>query len=294
MPLLAMPVCGRRRVTVTIEAPSPSSYRRQRITVAGASPSPANHRHHRSTVTVAVTVMSTAFISDIHLNPQRPDSFARFERFMAQAVRRLRQLYILGDLFDYWVGDDGVDAIGQGRAEAALRAVTDAGVTVFFMRGNRDFLIGDEFAARTNCRLLPDPSTVTVDERTFLLSHGDALCTDDTEHQAARREMLSAKWQFAFMQKPLPERIDAAAELRRRSESRKQRTSRAMMDVNQSAVESFMREHRADTLIHGHTHRPAVHQFNLDGKPAWRYVLGDWHQRRSALYYQRGILALKK
>jgi len=238
--------------------------------------------------------MLTAFISDIHLNAKRPDSFERFEAFMRQAARRLQRLYILGDLFDYWVGDDGVDAIGQGRAEAALRLGADAGVAVFFMRGNRDFLIGDAFARRTGCELLPDPCVVELEQRAFLLSHGDALCTDDLEHQAARREVLSAKWKRAFLAQSLPARMDAAAAMRRRSESRKQRTSRAMMDVNQAAVESLMRRHRADTLIHGHTHRPGVHQFTVDNQPAWRYVLGDWHGRRSALYYTRGVLALKK
>jgi len=242
--------------------------------------------------------MLTVFISDIHLNPARPDSFARFERFMAQAAKRARRLYILGDMVDYWVGDDGVDAIGQGRAEVALRAAVEAGVEVFFMRGNRDFLIGDAFARRTGCKLLPDPTVVTLpgddgDIRRVLLTHGDALCTDDTEHQAARREVLSAKWQFAFMQKPLAARIDAAAAMRARSESRKRRTSPASMDVNQAAVESLMRERRADTLIHGHTHRPVVHQFTVYCRPAWRHVLGDWHVNLIVLYYDRGALALQ-
>lgn len=258
------------------------------------------------TITTAVTVtMLTAFISDIHLNPKRPDSFARFESFMTQAAKRVRRLYILGDMVDYWVGDDGVDAIGQGRAEAALRRAAKAGVAVFFMRGNRDFLIGDAFAERTGCRLLPDPSVVELPAgdgngdgdgatRRFLLTHGDALCTDDVEHQAARGEMLSAKWRFAFLQQPLQARIDAAAAMRASSESRKQRTPAALMDVNQAAVEALMRRHRIDTLIHGHTHRPGVHQFTVDGRPAWRYVLGDWHKKRSALYYQHGALALKR
>jgi len=230
---------------------------------------------------------------------------------MAQAARRVRRLYILGDLVDYWVGDDGAQAIGQGRAEAALRAAVDAGVEVFFMRGNRDFLISDAFARRTGCRLLADPAVVMlrgdgdghgdvagdgagVADRRVLLTHGDALCTDDVEHQAAREEMLSAKWRFAFMQKPLPERIAAAAAMRARSESRKQRTAPALMDVNQTAVENLMREHRIDTLIHGHTHRPGAHQFTMDGRPAWRYVLGDWHANPSALYYEQGALALKR
>ncbi|MGI9310974.1 MAG: UDP-2,3-diacylglucosamine diphosphatase [bacterium] len=238
--------------------------------------------------------MTTAFISDIHLSAQRPDSIRRFEAFMRNATRHLRRLYILGDLFDYWVGDDGADALDAARAEAAIRAAVEGGVEVLFMHGNRDFLVGDEFAQRTGCRLLDDPARIRIEQRAFVLTHGDALCTDDAEHQAARGEMLSSKWRMAFLRQPLAQRLQTAAELRRRSERAKRSKSAAMMDVNQGAVEALMRAHDVDTLIHGHTHRPAVHHFELDDRPAWRYVLGDWGARNSALYCQRGTLGLKR
>ena len=251
-------------------------------------------------MTDAPALMSVAFISDLHLTPERPASTRLFKEFLGQAARRLERLYILGDLFDYWVGDDGGAPLGHGGVETALRRTAEAGTRIFCMRGNRDFLIGGAFAERAGCELLPDPVIVELPgpgpaaNRRFLLSHGDALCTDDVEHQASRREMLSAKWKTAFLQKPLPRRMEAAAAMRRRSEEAKRHKTRAVMDVNQAAVENLMRQHGADTLVHGHTHLPAVHRFSLDGKPAWRYVLGDWYEQRSALYYHRGILALKK
>ncbi len=238
--------------------------------------------------------MRVAFISDVHLTPQNPSSQHRFEEFMRAAGRLLQRLYILGDLFDYWVGDDGADALGQAPAEAALRDAIAAGVEVFFMRGNRDFLVGDDFARRVGCAILPDPTLITLGQRRLLLSHGDRLCTDDIEHQQARQQMLSAKWQRAFLRQPLAQRMDVAAQLRRQSEADKRTKSAALMDVNQAAVQTLMRRHAVATLVHGHTHRPAVHRFDLDAKPAWRYVLGDWYTQNSALYYHDGSLAFKK
>jgi len=236
--------------------------------------------------------MTTAFIADLHLSPQRPNAIRLFEQFLRRGARRLESIYILGDLFDYWVGDDGAEALGHRAVEAALRAAA-AGTRIFFMRGNRDFLIGDDFARRSGCELLPDPAIINPGRR-ILLTHGDALCADDTEHQLARGTMLSAKWQRAFLEKPLEQRMHTAAAMRAQSEAAKQRKSMALMDVNQDAVEALMLRHRADTLIHGHTHQPAVHRFELAGKPAWRYVLGDWFDGRSAAYYAAGRLALRK
>jgi len=237
--------------------------------------------------------MTTAFIADLHLSPQRPQAIRLFAQFLRRGAGRLESIYILGDLFDYWVGDDGADALGHRAVEAALLAATAAGTRIFFMRGNRDFLIGDDFARRSGCELLPDPAVIEPGRR-MLLTHGDALCTDDTEHQRARGQMLSAKWQRAFLKQPLDERMHTAAAMRAQSESAKRRKSMALMDVNQDAVETLMLRHRADTMIHGHTHQPAVHRFRLGGKAAWRYVLGDWFDGRSAAYYAGGHLALRK
>ena len=238
--------------------------------------------------------MTTAFISDLHLTPERPASTRLFEEFLTNSAYLLERLYILGDLFEYWVGDDGADALGHAPVEIAIRKAVDAGTEVFFMHGNRDFLVGQEFARRAGCTLLPDPVVVTLERRAFLLTHGDALCTDDVEHQQSRQQMLSTKWKMVFLQKPLDRRIETATAMRRTSESAKRAKSMAVMDVNQQAVEALMRQHRVDTMIHGHTHLPAVHQFELDQKPAWRYVLGDWYEQGSALYYHDGKLALKK
>ena len=238
--------------------------------------------------------MTTAFISDIHLNAERPASLQMFGDFLRAAPRVLSRLYILGDLFDYWVGDDGGASLGHHAAESELRIASDAGVEIFFMHGNRDFLIGDDFAKRTGCKLLPDPTLIKIDDREFLLTHGDALCTDDTEHQTSRKEMLSSKWKMAFLQQPLATRIETAEAMREQSDAAKKQKSMTLMDVNQTAVETLMREHNADTLIHGHTHQPAVHSFQLNNKPAWRYVLGDWFEKRSALYYEKGTLGFKR
>ncbi len=238
--------------------------------------------------------MTVAFISDLHLTPERPASTRLFEEFLRGAAQRLERLYILGDLFEYWVGDDGGELLGHDGVQAAIRKTADNGTEIFFMHGNRDFLAGEDFARRSGCTLLPDPVMVSLSGRDFLLTHGDALCTDDHEHQASRREMLSSKWKMAFLKKPLEQRMETAAAMRSQSETAKQTKSMAIMDVNQKAVEALMRRYGADTLIHGHTHRPAVHHFQLDQKPAWRYVLGDWYEQRSALYYQLGKLALKR
>ena len=238
--------------------------------------------------------MTTAFISDLHLTPKRPATIRLFEGFLRESARLLERLYILGDLFDYWIGDDGVESLGHGAVEAAIRNAAGAGTRVFFMRGNRDFLVGEEFARRAGCVVLPDPVVVALGRRDFLLTHGDALCTGDIEHQRSRRRMLSSKWKTAFLQKPLDERMETAAQLRRQSAAGKRTRRMQDMDVTQAAVEALMRRHGVDTMIHGHTHQPAVHRFELGQKPAWRYVLGDWYTQRSALYYHQGKLAFKK
>ena len=237
--------------------------------------------------------MTIAFIADLHLTPERPASTRLFEEFLTGSAQQLERLYILGDLFEYWVGDDGGESLGHDGVEAALRKTVKGGMEIFFMHGNRDFLIGEEFARRTGCTLLPDPIVISLQGRDCLLTHGDALCTDDHEHQNARKEMLSSKWKLAFLKKPLEQRMETATAMRRQSESAKQTKSMAIMDVNQEAVESLMRQYGVDTLIHGHTHLPAVHQFRLEQKPAWRYVLGDWYEQRSALYYINGKFSLR-
>jgi UDP-2,3-diacylglucosamine hydrolase len=238
--------------------------------------------------------VTIAFISDLHLTPDRPLSTRLFDEFVAEAGRFLRQLYVLGDLFEYWIGDDGSEMLGHEKVEMAIRKIVDSGTEVFFLHGNRDFLIGPAFAERTGCQLLPDPVVVQFDQLRILLTHGDALCTDDIEHQEARKQMLSAKWKTAFLDKSLHQRYQAADSMRKESEIGKLNKSMEIMDVNQKAVESLMLEHDVDLMIHGHTHKPAAHEFTLGGKLKRRYVLGDWYTQKSAIFYNDGKLVLRR
>lgn len=238
--------------------------------------------------------MTIAFISDLHLTPDRPASTDLFGQFIGGVHHAVSELYILGDLFEYWVGDDGADALGHLAVEASLRRTVERGTRVYFIHGNRDFLVGEAFASRTGCTLLPDPVVITPDGLRILLTHGDALCTDDVEHQASRKRMLSGKWKLAFLDQPLDQRMATADAMRQQSERGKQQKSMEIMDVNQDAVEAMMREHDVRIMIHGHTHKPAAHEFEIDGELARRYVLGDWYEQKSAIFYDNGRLILRR
>ncbi len=220
------------------------------------------------------------FVSDLHLSQQTPELNALFLKFLGGRARAAEALFILGDLFEYWVGDDDLDNPNHAAVVAALRELADAGVAVHVMRGNRDFLLGDGFAAASGARLLPDPYVLSTPEWQFVLSHGDALCTDDRDYQAFRTQSRSPEWQAAFLQKPLAERHAIARALREKSEAGKQeKAGRAdyLMDVNAGATDDFLREHGYATFIHGHTHRPATHDHIVDGIHVERWVLADWH-----------------
>ena len=164
--------------------------------------------------------MAIAFISDLHLTPSHPDSGKWFNEFMSGSQGIFSQIYILGDLFEIWVGDDSAAALGQEQVQKALRQASDSGMELFFMHGNRDFLVGDEFEAQTGCKILPDPSVIYLDDLRILLSHGDILCTDDIEHQTKRAEMITSKWKMAFLDKPLGERIHTAMEMRKKKRAK--------------------------------------------------------------------------
>ena len=238
--------------------------------------------------------MTIAFISDLHLTPQRPESTRLFAEFVAGAQNLLSELYILGDLFEYWIGDDASASLGHTVVESHIRTLTKTGIKVYFMHGNRDFLINSDFVHRTGCRLLPDPSVIRLDNQDVLLAHGDALCTDDHEHQASRAQMHSSKWKNAFLDQSLEKRVQTAENMRAQSELAKQSKPVNVMDVNQNAVERLMSQHGVRVLIHGHTHRPAVHEFKLAGETARRYVLGDWYTQKSMLTYANGTFLLKR
>jgi UDP-2,3-diacylglucosamine hydrolase len=232
--------------------------------------------------------VTTLFISDLHLDAGEPDTIQRFVKFVATEARAARAVYILGDLFEAWVGDDEDDP-RLAPVQAALADLTRAGVPCSLMHGNRDFLIGPKFCEATGCRLLGDYERVDLYGSTVLLTHGDLLCTDDTRYMSLRGTLRNPAWQRDFLAKPLAERRKIAAELRQLSAAEIAAKSYDIMDVNQTTVERVMREHDVSLLLHGHTHRPAIHQFALDEKPAVRIVLGAWYEHASIVRWnERG------
>lgn len=226
--------------------------------------------------------MTTLLISDLHLDPQRPRILDLFADLLAGEARRADALYILGDLFDSWIGDDD-DAALAAQVAQTTRALRDSGVPIWFMHGNRDFLLGADYAARAGMSLLADPSVVELGGERVLLMHGDTLCTDDTEYLKFRALVRDPRWQAQFLAKPLAERRAFAAQARGESRRHTSAAKPEIMDVNQEAVAAAMRTHGVHKLIHGHTHRPATHQFDLDGRTAERVVLGDWYEQDSVL-----------
>ncbi|MEW5887930.1 MAG: UDP-2,3-diacylglucosamine diphosphatase [Pseudomonadota bacterium] len=227
--------------------------------------------------------MATFFISDLHLRADRPATNRILFDFLAGPARQARALYVLGDLFEYWAGDDDLADPFNREVCSHLARLSDAGVRLFFMAGNRDFLAGEGFAAATGATLLPDPTLATIEGRRALLMHGDTLCADDLAYQAYRRTVRDAAWQQAFLAKPLPERKNIIAGLRECSESAKRDKPADIMDANADAVAQALRCHGYPLLIHGHTHRPARHEHLVDGRRCQRWVLPDWHDSGGAL-----------
>ncbi len=236
--------------------------------------------------------MAVIFASDVHLEPGRPDISERFFSFLELQAREAEALYLLGDLFEAWVGDDDDDDFAK-MVPLKLRALSDSGVPVYFMHGNRDFLIGQQFAAVSGCQLLGDPSRVELYGETLLLSHGDSLCTDDLGYQAFKKEVRDPRWQQRFLAKPLAERRDFARHARDASTRYQQQQPSQIGDVNQQAVETLMAEKQVRLLLHGHTHRPAVHDFTLpNGVEARRIVLGAWYEQGSMARWDKNGIEL--
>ncbi len=227
--------------------------------------------------------MSTLFISDLHLCAGRPRGKFDFFRFLEREARSARALYILGDLFEYWVGDDDLGDPFNAAVVAALARLVGAGVPAFLMHGNRDFVTGETFARASGVTLLPDPSVIQLDGQTVLLMHGDTLCTLDLEYQAFRRESRSREWVERLLRQPLTERKTAVEALRRRSEQEKRGKPAEIMDVAPAEVEAVLRRYGYPRLIHGHTHRPARHVHTIDGHVCERWVLADWYEGGSYL-----------
>jgi UDP-2,3-diacylglucosamine hydrolase len=227
--------------------------------------------------------MTTLFISDLHLTDARPTVTELFLKFLRTDARTAEALYILGDFFEYWVGDDAIEQTEFRPIVAGLRSLTQSGVPVYLMHGNRDFLMGERFEAESGCRIIPDPTRIDLYGTPVLLLHGDALCTDDVEYQQFRKIVRSELWLREFLAKPLAERDAIARNYREKSRVSTSQKAPEIMDVTQDAVRQALREHAVLHMIHGHTHRPNKHTFDVDGKTAQRIVLGDWYEQGSVL-----------
>lgn len=233
--------------------------------------------------------MTTLFISDLHLDAERPAVTALFGAFMQGEARRADALYLLGDLFEAWVGDDDPSETGAYVA-ACIREVADAGVPVFFIRGNRDFLVGDAFARRAGMRILPDPAVVMLYGKPAILMHGDLLCTSDVAYQAFRAQTRNPAWQAQFLAQPLAARLAFAAQARAASAAHQggmKQNDKAqfetLTDVTPATVDATLAQFGIDMLIHGHTHRPAIHDLMVGDRDCRRVVLGDWYDQGSVL-----------
>jgi UDP-2,3-diacylglucosamine hydrolase len=222
--------------------------------------------------------MTTLFISDLHLHESRPGVTGAFYSFLQTQAKNAEALYILGDFFDAWIGDDDDAPLGQEVAEQ-LRALSAQGTKIYLMHGNRDFLLGHQFAQATGASLIPEGTIIDLYGCSTLLLHGDDLCTGDTEYLAFRAQVRSPEWQQHILAQPLEARRALAAELREKSQSMNSLKAQDIMDVTPQEVVRVMQEARVTRLIHGHTHRPARHALTVDGRAAERIVLGDWHDK---------------
>ena len=217
--------------------------------------------------------MKLGFISDLHLSENTPSVTEGFFEFLKTAAQELSHLYILGDLFEAWVGDDD-DSQHAMSVMQKINHATRNGLEIFFIHGNRDFLCGQKFAEQSNLTLLPDPFFLNFFDQKIALSHGDNFCTEDLEYIKFKKEVRSEKWQQEFLQKPLDDRLNIASNMRDASQKNNSNKDISIMDVTPNAIQEFFAEHRIDLLIHGHTHRPNTHQINS----GTRIVLGDWHK----------------
>jgi UDP-2,3-diacylglucosamine hydrolase len=224
-------------------------------------------------------VASSLFVSDLHLSEERPEANERFIGFVEDTASKAAALYVLGDLFEYWIGDDDLGEPFNAVMAGFFARLVRAGVPVFLMHGNRDFLMGERFCRATGAQLLADPAVVDVGGVQTLLMHGDTLCTDDLDYQGWRRTARSAEWQHEFLSQPLETRRRTVGALRDKSREVIQAKPAEIMDVNDEAVRDAFRRHRVTRLVHGHTHRAGHHELEVDGRRCERWVLPDWYGR---------------
>lgn len=220
------------------------------------------------------------FISDLHLSPRSPGATCLFLQFLAGRARQASELFILGDLFEAWIGDDDIGDPYNAEIIAALRTATKSGLKISLLHGNRDFLLGADFAAASGVTLISDPYILSTPAWQFVLSHGDALCLDDAAYMAFRAQVRDPQWQAALLSKPLTERRTIAAHMREVSESSQRGKENPYTDLQAAATDDFLRQNGYATFIHGHTHQPATHDHIVDGIHVERWVLADWHEDR--------------
>jgi UDP-2,3-diacylglucosamine hydrolase len=225
----------------------------------------------------------TLFISDLHLSEDQAHITQLFLNFCHNTAPQADALYILGDLFEYWAGDDDRNTPFHQKIIAAIREVSQQGTPVFIMHGNRDFLMGEQLAQDCKATILPDPTVIDLYGTPTLLTHGDAMCTDDTEYQAFRQQVRQPAWCANFLAQPLAQRKAQIEQLRKMSKEQKQSKAMDIMDVNLVSVAEQFRSHNYPRMIHGHTHRQKHHLHEVDGKTCERWVLGDWHATGNAL-----------
>lgn len=223
------------------------------------------------------------FISDLHLNPTQPETAKAFVAYLQGPAKQAQTLWILGDLFEYWTGDEDIAHPFHTEMVAAIAALSATGTQVRVVVGNRDFLMGQAFAKAAGAELVAEPISIDLYGKRAVLLHGDILCTDDVAYQQFRAMVRNPAWQTQFLAQPVAVRHKLAAELRAKSEMGKQEKSSEIMDVNAAAVEAYFKTHNASLMIHGHTHRPATHQVNVDGQSCERWVLSDWHGKATWL-----------
>ena len=226
--------------------------------------------------------MTTIFISDIHISDDYPEIYQQFLDFIKNLDHNTNALYILGDLFEYWIGDDYPNPIFK-KTQTALKDLSKINVSVFFMHGNRDFLVGDEFAEKSHIKILSDPSVIELYGERILISHGDIFCIDDKEYQSFRKQTRDPQWQEMILEKPLEYRRNFAQIAREKSLEHTQLENEEIMDVNEDEVKKILDKFNLSTIIHGHTHRPFIHNTISNEVNYRRIVLGDWYEQGSIL-----------
>lgn len=236
---------------------------------------------------------ATLFIADLHLNDQQPEIHKRFVGFLKNKARDARALYILGDLFEYYLGDDFQQGVIAQVAQELNQLVTQHQTECYFMAGNRDFLVSNDFAKSAQLTLLKAPTLIHLDANAVILCHGDHLCTDDIEYQKIRTQLRSEQWQDTFLKMNIQQRIEFAQQARIKSQEHTQSSQAEIMDVNTQAVENLFSQYpESHFLLHGHTHRPAFHQLKIKDKPMQRMVVGDWHYQTSYIEYKNNSFQL--